>query len=448
MERRIFYIDAEQGDDSKSGLAPEEALRTLEAVNQRVFCPGDGIRFRAGGVWKGCLCPKGSGSRFSPITVGAYGEGALPRIDGCGAYAAVLLDGVSFWRIEGLEITNHADERAVRQGICICGKAEGITEGITVRGCTIHDVVGENRRARGAYENMYWNGAIYVTTPGRTSQEDHLHDIVIENNWIYDVTTSGIRVNQREDSISDIHHTHVVVRGNRIERTGSDGIIVANCISPLIDGNICIEAGAHGTLEDTQLIAGIWVCAARDALIQHNEVAKTRMFENDGSAFDTDWGTAGTTVFQYNYTHENEGGFWLDCMGLNYNRDCRGTVLRYNVSVNDGRGIGIYDQGLPAEFYGNVFCWETNTPQICVFGEAENYRFERNQFLFGKTPDGGWKQAFYSGNCWEGAGQENRQGKGGSCSIPQEIWNFYVRHLNEEQIRRLVRMQGGNGCER
>ena len=57
------------------------------------------------------------------------------------------------------------------------------------------------------------------------------------------------------------------------------------------------DAGALGTLEDTQLIAGIWVCATRDALIQRNEVARTRMFENDGTAFDTDWGTAGTTVF-------------------------------------------------------------------------------------------------------------------------------------------------------
>ena len=65
------------------------------------------------------------------------------------------------------------------------------------------------------------------------------------------------------------------MRGNRIERTGSDGIIVANCISPLIDSNVCFDAGALGTLEDTQLIAGIWVCATRDALIQRNEVART-----------------------------------------------------------------------------------------------------------------------------------------------------------------------------
>ena len=53
----------------------------------------------------------------------------------------------------------------------------------------------------------------------------------------------------------------------------------------------------HSVHEDTQLIAGIWVCATRDALIQRNEVARTRMFENDGTAFDTDWELRGLQYF-------------------------------------------------------------------------------------------------------------------------------------------------------
>ncbi|HIX29354.1 MAG TPA: right-handed parallel beta-helix repeat-containing protein [Candidatus Blautia stercoravium] len=435
MEGRSFYLDSEYGNDACSGLSPKEAWRTLAPANATRFYPGDRICFRAGGVWKGCFAPKGSGSRFAPVKAEPYGEGAAPRIDGEGGYAAVLLDGVSFWSVEGLEITNRSSVRAVRQGICICGKPEGITEGITVRNCRIHDVTGENRRAREVYQSMYWNGAIYVTMPGRSSKQSHLQDILIEKNQIYDVTTSGIRVNQQEDFINDIHHTHVVVRGNQISRTGSDGIIVANCISPLIDANVCLDAGANGTLEDTQLIAGIWVCATRDALIQYNEVAGTRLFENDGTAFDTDWGTAGTTIFQYNYTHDNEGGFWLDCMGLNYNRECEGTILRYNVSVNDGRGIGIYDQGLPADFYGNVFCYEKDPPQICVYGEAKHYCFENNQFLFDE-PQGGWKSAFYAGNRWSGGAKEPRN-PGKEDGIPEEIWKFYKKHLTVKQRERL-----------
>jgi hypothetical protein len=38
--------------------------------------------------------------------------------------------------------------------------------------------------------------------------------------------------------------------------------------------------------------------------------------------------------FQYNYSHDNEGGFFLICApGHSYNED---TVIRYNISQNDG----------------------------------------------------------------------------------------------------------------
>ncbi len=74
-----------------------------------------------------------------------------------------------------------------------------------------------------------------------------------------------------------------------------------------------------------------------------------------------DWGTAGTTVFQYNYSHDNEGGFWLDCMKLNHNRDCEKTILRYNISMRDGRGIAVYDQGILTEWYGNLFSMKSQS---------------------------------------------------------------------------------------
>ena len=392
---RIFYLDAANGNDKNNGITPDEALKSLEAANRIVFGEGDKLLLKCGCVWKGMLCLHGDGDRFNFAQVGVYGDGEAPLIDGNGAYAAILLDGVSYWKVKGLRICNHSGERRVRQGICISAKPEGITAGIEISDCEIFEVDGENRRAMPAYQSMYWNGAVYVTFPGRTSAQDHLHDIVISNNYIHDVRTSGIRVNQQEDFINDIHHTHVVVRGNRIERTGSDGIIVANCISPLIDSNVCFDVGALGTLEDTQLIAGIWICATRDALIQRNEVARTRMFENDGTAFDTDWGTAGTTVFQYNYSHDNEGGFWLDCMKLNHNRDCEKTILRYNISMRDGRGIAVYDQGILAEWYGNLF-YNENPIQICCFDEGENFHFANNVFCVPKETE--WQKARYEDN--------------------------------------------------
>ncbi len=62
-------------------------------------------------------------------------------------------------------------------------------------------------------------------------------------------------------------------------------------------------------------------------IIQYNEVARTKLFDADGTAFDTDLGTGGTIYFQYNYSHGNEGGFWLDCAHITPNGYIK-TVLK------------------------------------------------------------------------------------------------------------------------
>ena len=284
-----YYMDCEKGCDHLDGTSVDTAWKTLNRVNEVFLQPGDEVLLHCGQHFAGTLKPKGNGSEEAKIRIGSYGEGSMPEIDGMGNYAAVWLKGCSHYIVQGLRILNRCEEQKVRQGICIEGSPFGITEDITVEECEITQVDGENRRSRHVYESMYWNGAIYVTMPGRSSDENHLHRIHILNNHIHDVKTSGIRINQEEDFVVDIHHTAVVVRGNRISKTGSDGIIVANCISPLISGNTCYNAGALGNKEETLLIAGIWVCAVKDALIERNEVAFTRLFTGDGTAFDTDW---------------------------------------------------------------------------------------------------------------------------------------------------------------
>lgn len=395
-----YYMDCEKGCDHLDGTSVDTAWKTLNRVNEVFLQPGDEVLLHCGQHFAGTLKPKGNGSEEAKIRIGSYGEGSMPEIDGMGNYAAVWLKGCSHYVVQGLRILNRCEEQKVRQGICIEGSPFGITEDITVEECEITQVDGENRRSRHVYESMYWNGAIYVTMPGRSSDENHLHRIHILNNHIHDVKTSGIRINQEEDFVVDIHHTAVVVRGNRISKTGSDGIIVANCISPLISGNTCYNAGALGNKEETLLIAGIWVCAVKDALIERNEVAFTRLFTGDGTAFDTDWGTAGTIVFQYNYTHDNEGGFWLDCSNLNYNSEYKKTILQYNISVNDREGILVEDGRLPVELRGNVFVNRAPV-SICLRGKGTQAVFTGNEFILEKEPVDQWAQARYEQNYYK-----------------------------------------------
>lgn len=401
MAKRIYYIDSIGGNDANNGVSEEKAWKTLDKVNAAEFMPGDVICFKKGGEWHGMLEPKGNGAPFNRIVITSYGEGDMPVIHGDGSYAAIYLNGVSHYIVRGIKVTNHAEERAVRQGIAVLGAPLGITEDITVEECEVTDVTGENRRSLGVYKCMYWNGGIYVSSHARTSRQNHLHNIVIQKNYIHDVLTSGVRVNQQEDFLIDINHTQVVVRGNRIERTGSDAIIVANCISPLITGNICIDPGALGNEDETLLIAGVWVCATENALIERNEVVGTRLFKNDGTAFDTDWGTAGDTIFQYNYSHGNIGGFWLDCMGINRNKECGKTILRYNISVNDKRCLIQDDYGITGELYGNLFINTEEELEVCCHRDGESHQFTENIFWFEKQPKNGWQKSYFDRN-WYG----------------------------------------------
>ena len=55
---RTFYIDNENGDDTRTGLSPEAAWKTLERANRQEFQPGDALRLKRGGSWHGMLCPQ------------------------------------------------------------------------------------------------------------------------------------------------------------------------------------------------------------------------------------------------------------------------------------------------------------------------------------------------------------------------------------------------------
>ena len=78
---RTFYVDSSCGNDDQEGLAPNQAWKTLDRVNEADLKPGDTIRFKRGETWRGSLVPV-SGEEGTPITYTSYGEGAKPLLLG------------------------------------------------------------------------------------------------------------------------------------------------------------------------------------------------------------------------------------------------------------------------------------------------------------------------------------------------------------------------------
>jgi len=120
----------------------------------------------------------------------------------------------------------------------------------------------------------------------------------------------------------------VVIRDNLLEDIGGDGIKTWGSNGALIEHNVI----HGGRMRARDAAAGIWPFDCDDTLIQFNEVSGMKGV-HDGQGFDSDY-LCRRSVFQYNYSHDNEGGFMLVCSpGSSY---CEDTVIRYNISQNDG----------------------------------------------------------------------------------------------------------------
>lgn len=323
---KTYYVSKTDGNDSNSGRSPNEAWQGLSNVNSTTFDPGDQILFRAGDTWIGQLHPKGSGKPEEPIVIDKYGTGAKPLIDGNGLEGGVVyLYNQEYWEITNLEITNPGEEGPFRRGVLVRAEDAGTLNHIYLASLTIHDVIGRDGW-KGAWSGKNTGGIVFEVVDDSNTK---YNDILIQNNKLHDVRRTGIKTGSTRSAKvngGENYSTNVVIRNNSIFRAGGDGILVAYSDSPLIENNTVIRAGQYTEYP----AAAVWSWSTRNALFQLNEVAHTRA-PKDGQAFDID-GYNQNTTYQYNYTHDNIGGFMLVApRGF----DIQNSTVRYNISEND-----------------------------------------------------------------------------------------------------------------
>jgi hypothetical protein len=350
----VYYVDSLRPDDSGDGLSPGAAWKSLTKVNAVTFAPGDQILFKSGGSWDGQLYPKGSGISGSPIIISSYGSGSKPIINGNGlaanadgtAGSAVYLYNQEYWEIRNLEVTNTGGTAVKRYGVSIVAADYGTAHYIHLVNLTVHDVNGINTDRK--------NGGISIQALG-TSATTKFDDILIDGCTVYTVDRTGITLHSRwmnrgglVDSGAWNPWTNVVVQNNNVYDVGGDGILVRVAQSPLIQYNTTHDANARAG--DSNV--AIWTFNSDDAIVQNNEAYLTHT-TTDGQGFDADY-SSNRTLIQYNYSHNNDGGFVLICTPSNsYNKD---TVVRYNISQNDkARIVQIAGPVSNASIYNNTF---------------------------------------------------------------------------------------------
>lgn len=353
-------MDAVRGKDANTGTSPETAWKSLDKVNTTTFEAGDIILLKAGSSWNGQLWPKGSGVAGRPIRVGKYGQGIKPIIHGDGLVEdAVLLKNQQYWEIADLEITNTGKTKMTRRGVHLALENFGEAHHILVRRLTIHDVSGRDDRKD--------NGGLTYTCLSKTKPSRFV-DLIIEDNEIYHTDRDGISgwTDPWERS-SWYPSLGVIVRMNHLRDIGGDGMMIVQTDGALLEKNVVAYANQRS---DGYNVA-LWTWSADNSVIQYNEAYGTKG-QRDGEGFDSDWNSRNTLI-QYNYSHDNQGGFVLICNDGGLKRSDNvgntGTIVRYNISENDGhRGITLSGPVQGTLIYNNtIYVGPRQTSDVVLF---------------------------------------------------------------------------------
>lgn len=363
-----YYIDADNGNDSNSGNSPEKAWASLSKVNSIVFQPGDKILFKSGTSYVGQLEPKGSGAEGKPIIINRYGKGRKPAIHGKGEKLhTLLLYNVEYWEVNNLEITNTGEEReANRRGVTIKAEDYGDVHHIVLDSLEIHHVNGSLVKSDGGGSAIIWrNSGEKVKT--------RFVDLIIQNCYLHHCGRNGINSWGNINREKWYPSIGVIVRNNLLEQIPGDGIVPIGCDGAIIENNILRDF--PDILSHKEAAAGIWPWSSDNTLIQFNEVSGHRA-KWDGQGYDSDYNCEGT-IIQYNYSHDNYGGFLLVCNNGNTintsgNIGTKNTIIRHNFSINDG--IRPY----PTEREGDF------SPVFHITGPVENTAIYNNVIILPK----------------------------------------------------------------
>ena len=382
-----YYVDPERGDDDNGGTSPVKPWKSLTKVSAAVFNPGDHILLEASGVWNGqMLQPKGNGAPGQPIVIDLYSmrNGTVqyaadtrPIINGNGSAplgkdpyiisGAVTLYDQEYWEIHHLEVTNSYEladpegykKSAPRQLAGILAYAVSQTrqlEHLVIKDNYVHDVQSEYYQdvanaadhAGGAVGQggLKITGGIIVLghwlDPDGTvlTAEDERYyrskagynGVLIEGNAVKRVGLEGIRTkcNAGNGSVYHKSFSNVVIRGNYLEDIAGDAIVLSETAHGGRVENNVVKQACNADLGKANY-AGLWCWFSDGAVLQYNEVYGIVYGYNDGEAFDIDL-NCDRTLYQYNYSHHNAGGFMLIMSGPT------NSIVRYNISANDGGG--------------------------------------------------------------------------------------------------------------
>lgn len=343
-----YYFDSERGNDQNDGLSQNKAKKTVEEANRIIAaCVEETptkILFKAGTKYTSTLKAVSFKAKAeSPLQIGVYGATEEKPYAMISASPNCVDVSGSNIRISGLELTCPTADR----GFYVYTTQSGAMSNVVIKGNYLHDLnfrwndLSEGNRPEDVdYETVngvdicpnnkyqYQYSAMYfMASTGKFPGASWFENVWVEDNTIERVSRAGIFVtsdwarrpglgwgNNRyySDEVGWYPHKNFNVLNNDISYTGGDAIVLIAVDGGFIQGNTSYHAQYLG--RSGYYTAGIWCMSSKNIVFQYNEAAYTHLpvGTGDGQGFDIDIGNQ-NILFQYNYSHHNEGGGILLC---------------------------------------------------------------------------------------------------------------------------------------
>ena len=371
-----YYFDPVNGDNGNSGDSPEKPFRSLSIIQNLKLKGGDSIQLKSGASFNEQLYLSVKGDEKAPIVITKYGGNDKPIVKGDSLHAeAVYIYNSEHLVVSDLEITNsHKKSFEKTRGVFVEAHNYGAAKNIMLDNLFIHDVIGKlNNEGNGV-------GAAIAMFNYRDNESDsissHFENITVQNCLIKNCNTEGITMWGNWERKRWDPSRNVVIRGNTIDGITGHGIVPVACESPLIEYNVL--KNTPDLPVDVDGVDGIWPWSCDNAVVQFNVVSDIKS-QWDGYAYDADYNCT-NSLFQYNLSFNNRGGFLLVCNAKGWPKDwCVGndnSVIRYNVSINDGLRTYV---GKNAKKYFS--------PVIHCTGAITNTLIEKNLIYVLKKPE-------------------------------------------------------------
>lgn len=399
-----YYFDS-RAEDGGNGTE-NKPFNSLLDLNKITLEAGDALLFKNGSEFRGEFkLASIEGTAEKPVVITNYGEGtAYPKFNGLGVVGSgvIALENCSYVTVKNLEIYDTTRAEGDRRGVLLTADsadASGFytSVGITLENLNIHDIRGTtDSENSGMSLASKKTGGIQLWSLNGRGRFDKLtiKGCTIRNvdnvgiaTWYRPSTAGSAKVSPYSDAFDKTAHTNVVITGNDISDIGKNAIFARNLKGGLIERNVI-----HDTA--VRCVSGNTICTSYvyGTVIQYNEGYLNRAVKKpygdgayeDGCMLDADLQSR-DTVWQYNYSHDNAFGLFLNCTSyVPENGVADRATVRYNLSVNDYGNKGIFFINYASEMieiYNNtVVIGSDVSPRILQVngGSDRNYSFFNN----------------------------------------------------------------------